>query len=499
MLSAPRDRAASILDRPFALLERLLAHNAAWAAGITLVAALQLALILTHIPWLDETQALLIATEPQRLSDMFAILHYEGHPFLWYLLLRGLASVLPLGWVLKAACLLCAATIQGIILARAPFSRAERLLLSLNEIILFEYGTLSRGLGLGVALVLVAMVLWRTRAVWLAIALLPTCEFLFGVLSLGFIAMLWRERRLWPAGVGLWAVCSIAAAVSIFPAADVQPALVPSSPLAELPGFVDRVGTIALPFKTTFIGIPAWNGTAPFGIGLLLAPLLLIWILRRTEHSPIERRFFLGFFLLCLLLSVSVYPLHFRYVSLVGLLLLALAWRDPGAFRDVWWCRGLIVGAFCGLATSVVAFAEPFDAAPQTAAIINKLDDGRRPLLAYQANPIAPLYALTGKRFVQPEQGCRQGLVLWNHRSPIRKPRQFNRALASWAKVYGQSILVIEEVPRNFSPAVFKPLTRKLRGYDRQTYIIGILGPGEPVRQRIFPACQASPRAKTGA
>jgi hypothetical protein len=490
-----RESSAPDLKQLLTRLSRVFEHDFAWFLAIGLVAALQVSLILTHTPWLDEYQALLIATEPASLSDTISQLHYEGHPFLWYLLLRLLASFIPTAWLLATAGLLCAAVIQGAILARAPFSRFERLLLALNEIFLFEYGTISRGLSIGVALIMLAMVLWETRAVWLAIALLPACEFLFGVLSLGLVALLWRERRLWPYGLALWVVCSIAAAMTIVPASDALPALAVDLPLIELSDFMERVGTNALPFQT-FAGRIAWDGMAPLRSGMLIAPFFLLWALKRTRHSAIQRRFFFGFFLVCLLMSVFVFALHFRYISLLALLLIVLAWRDPPPGKDVWWCCWLVIGALCGLATSAVALSRPFDAAPQMADIIRRIDDGQRPWLAYPASRIPPLHVLTGKRFIQPEQGCSHGFVLWNHQSPIRTSKQFHEALSTWAKVYGQSYLVIEYMPRNISPNVFKPLTPRLKGYDGQNYVIGILGADQPVRRFNWPACQQMPARK---
>lgn len=475
-------------DEFFRWCEGRLQSRAAWVTAVALVLLLQSALILTHQPWLDEYQALLIATEPHSVRELLQQLHYEGHPPLWYLVLRTLGLAFPKAWVLPAASLLCAGAIQISLLGFAPFSRLERLMLALGEIFLVEYGTISRGLALGVALTTLCMVLWNTKAVWLSIALLPLCEFLFGLVSIGLIVLCWRERRLSSRGLILWAVSSAAAALSVVPAADARYALPHYSISTEIRDFVERVGTIAFPLQT-FDGRLAWDGTAPWFSGFLLAPLFLLFAFRRTRHSPAQRIIFVSVFGIICSLSVFVYALHFRYISILALLLVVFAWVDGPRGRDVWWHCWLFLGAVCGLQTSAIALTERFDAAPEVATAIRQLDDGRRPWLAYPASRIAPLYALTGKRFIQPEQGCSHGYVLWNHQSPVTTWNDYNAALAKWGAIYGQSFIVVERMPKNARPNVFKPLTGPFRGYDGQTYIIGMLAPNEPIKRQSFSPC----------
>ena len=487
VFSSVRNSAADASRR----FERLLERPWVWVAAIASVAILQLALIFTHRPWLDEYQALLIAIEPASFRETLAQLHYEGHPPLWYLLLRGLGFVAPAALALPIASVICATVIQGACLLFSPFPRAERLMLALGEIFLFEYGTISRGLALGAALVMLALALWRRRAVWIAIALLPLCEFLFGAFSAVLVVLLWRERRISLWGLGLWAACSIAAALSVIPAADAAPALGLYPFGVEVSDFMERVGTLALPFQT-FRDHLLWDGMAPLLSGVILGPLMLIWAFKRTAHSSVQRRLVVAFFALCLAMSVSVYALHFRYVTLIALMLIAFAWIQPPPAPDRWWRPWLAVSAICGLLTSALALSKPFDAAPEVASVIRKVDDGRRPWLAFPASRIPALHALTGKRFIQPEQACSHGFVRWNHRTPIHTWAQYRHALADWANFYGQSFIVLEYMPRDVPESVFTPLTGRLHGYDGQYYVVGILAPNGPIRDRAFPSCASA-------
>jgi len=144
-------------------------------------------------------------------------------------------------------------------------------------------------------------------------------------------------------------------------------------------------------------------------------------------------------------------------------------------------------------ALGMIPFSTPFDASPDVAAVILKLDDGH-PWLAYPASRIPALHALTGKRFIQPEQGCSHGFVRWNHRSPIHTWAQYRQALAEWARLYGRSFIVLEFMPRDVPASVFRPLTGRLQGYDGQVYIVGILAPHEPTVTRAYPHCASIAR-----
>jgi hypothetical protein len=54
-----------------------------------------MALQIWHIHWFDKWQALLIAVQSPDIAELLENLRYEGHPPLWHLLLRGIASPLP--------------------------------------------------------------------------------------------------------------------------------------------------------------------------------------------------------------------------------------------------------------------------------------------------------------------------------------------------------------------------------------------------------------------
>jgi hypothetical protein len=161
------------VERFLSWAETSLAHRPVWLLAVCGAAVLQLMLILTHRPWDDEWQALLIARQTPTLASMFAQLHYEGHPQLWYLLLREVGTLVSPRWILPTINITFAGIVYWAILTRSPFRRVERLLLLLSEILLFEMLSVSRSLSLGVALIFVTLALWKWRSAWLALALLP--------------------------------------------------------------------------------------------------------------------------------------------------------------------------------------------------------------------------------------------------------------------------------------------------------------------------------------
>ena len=53
----------------------------------TLFFLIGLPAILNHAMWRDELNVWLIVRDSQSLSELFHNIHYEGHPFVWYICL----------------------------------------------------------------------------------------------------------------------------------------------------------------------------------------------------------------------------------------------------------------------------------------------------------------------------------------------------------------------------------------------------------------------------
>src|SRR6516165_10644318 len=86
---------------------------AAWAA-IVAVGELH------HVFWRDEVRALSLAQSAHSLLSIPATIQGEGHPALWYILLRGFYDILGTQMVLPLVSILVAAAAVIIFLWRAP-------------------------------------------------------------------------------------------------------------------------------------------------------------------------------------------------------------------------------------------------------------------------------------------------------------------------------------------------------------------------------------------
>lgn len=105
-----------------------------------------------HEMWRDEGQAWLLARD-SGLGDLVRALRYEGHPALWFLILWIPAHLLDapftvLPWISAAI----AGGSAYVFVAHAPFPRWVRTGAVLGYFSLYEYGVISRGYGLGIAL-----------------------------------------------------------------------------------------------------------------------------------------------------------------------------------------------------------------------------------------------------------------------------------------------------------------------------------------------------------
>ncbi len=114
---------------------------AAWAA-IVLCAAWN------HAVWRDEVRALSLTLSGKSVFLMLKGLRGEGHPAIWYLLLRGVHAVFPRPQVLKIAAVPVAAAAALSFLLRSPFSWPMKALVLAGNSFLFEYSVVARNYGI---------------------------------------------------------------------------------------------------------------------------------------------------------------------------------------------------------------------------------------------------------------------------------------------------------------------------------------------------------------
>ncbi|WP_050630289.1 hypothetical protein [Bradyrhizobium viridifuturi] len=101
-----------------------------------------------HVMWRDEVRALTIALNGDDLIAMLKGLHGEGHPALWYLLLRGAHAMFGRVEVLPGVAFVVGLLTVALLIFRSPFPRPLVLLLVTSHALLFEYVVMARNYGI---------------------------------------------------------------------------------------------------------------------------------------------------------------------------------------------------------------------------------------------------------------------------------------------------------------------------------------------------------------
>ncbi|MEL6707574.1 MAG: hypothetical protein AAFP79_04775 [Pseudomonadota bacterium] len=473
-----------------------------WAFLVAIIVTLQLALIWSHQAWADEFQALLLATKASTQNELLAWLRYEGHPPAWYWFLRGLATALPVAIVLPAAATVCALVVHAVILFAAPFTRAERLLLASSQYVLFEFLTISRGTSLGVALILLALVAWRSRWLWLLMATLPLVDFMFGVVSGVFLILKWREGELWWPGVGVWLGGSALAGWTVLPAPDMVSAFdaMRGSQGAELlmeslNGWFLRMGSLPLPFQGGIA--PQWNTPVnPISSFAWIAMVWLCWHL--TQGFAWHRLMIFGFFGFTLAFTLVVYPIGLRHVMLGALLLFALVWLQRSSGRpcvtetSTTWKVWLIALAISGLATGAISTNRGFDAGAQVVSEIESRGLDNKRWIALPEWRVPAVSARSDIAFERLGENCRFTFVRWDHSYDALES---NEALAAALKAdiaaNGRGYLLSDMEFIGFDPDLLSPLATVAAGYDGIPYNLYVIGRNSTEKPRTVPWCHS--------
>ena len=297
---------------------------------------LQLWLIATHVAWRDELQAVLIAQHSVSVPDLFARLHYEGHPALYYLLLRPLAALGDPLASLKLVQAAAALATMAIVWLRAPFGPWLRLTVLAGYLMLFEWGTIARSYEIGVLLFFAFLALRRHFAAWVCIALMANVSAHFAMLAAACVAVLVIvEGQRSVAGVAVALLGSAAALATALPAPDVAAAV----PLVEMVAgrfliALAHVGEVLVPVDPSAMP-PGRKGFAPpAGAFLGLVVVTAVYVAARR----VPRLAAIGAALACAVVAMGtfVYPVWLRHTGVLFLFLIAAEWiaADRGAARQ---------------------------------------------------------------------------------------------------------------------------------------------------------------------
>lgn len=176
-----------------------------------------------HEVWRDEVRALSIALEPGWFWELPAILKNEGHPILWYLILRAGFSVMHSPAILKAASICIALGAVIVFFRYAPFPAWQKTLFLWGVFPSYYYSVVARNYGISMFLLFLFSAVYKRRT---ESPLLVACILLFlantnvhscvlaGIL---FIVWFWDQLAIggtfWSTRRGVVFLCAVALVV----------------------------------------------------------------------------------------------------------------------------------------------------------------------------------------------------------------------------------------------------------------------------------------------
>lgn len=294
-------------------------------------------LLSVHTFWRDEVRAFSFALSGTTISGMLRNTHGEGHPALWYLILRIGHDLFPCREVLPVAGAVIGIAAAAVVAAFAPFRTAIVGLILFSFYGAFEYVVVARNYGMAMLVMFVLAALYpRVRnSLWLGVLLailcntnVPSCLLAAMFLLFRFIEMLTEEKRLtrrdWTIFAGN-ALLSLVGALLCF--------------TMIYPTFNDAAVSANYGFSIGRIlsGLAdASSGFTNIGMGVILLALSCLGLIR----SPAAMGAALAGLISLKLFFYLVYPSSYRHEALFITFLVALYWMVADGAGGLWrWSR----------------------------------------------------------------------------------------------------------------------------------------------------------------
>ena len=120
-----------------------------------------------HVFWRDEVRALNIAKAAENLLQLPKLLENEGHPFLWYFILKITYAFTHSNYVLPVLAALFATINVFFLLFKSPFHWSLVAIFIFGQYGLYEYGIIARNYGITLTLFFSFAILYRQkRIIW---------------------------------------------------------------------------------------------------------------------------------------------------------------------------------------------------------------------------------------------------------------------------------------------------------------------------------------------
>lgn len=168
--------------------DRRLPIVVAWLAVVCVLAR-------QHVFWRDEVRALSLALQGDDVFAMLGALRGEGHPALWYLLLRGAHALFDTPLILPAVALLVALAAMLVLAWRSPFAAPLLVLVMFSRFGVYEYSVMARNYGITMLLLFVFAAVYaryRERSLVLGalLFLLANCS-VHSLILAGALGLFW--------------------------------------------------------------------------------------------------------------------------------------------------------------------------------------------------------------------------------------------------------------------------------------------------------------------
>ena len=111
----------------------------------------------------DEVRPLSLARRADSLVDLYRLTQYDGHPFLWFLLLDVGTAIVDTSLVLPILSIALAFAAVAIFTLTAPFALWIKILVIFGALPLYEYSVMARNYGISMLLIFLVAMAYRRR------------------------------------------------------------------------------------------------------------------------------------------------------------------------------------------------------------------------------------------------------------------------------------------------------------------------------------------------
>ena len=302
----------------------------------------------THLVWRDEVRALSKALQGDSVFGMLKELRGEGHPAVWYLLLRAAHTLVPRPEVLLVVSIVVAAAAMLILVLRAPFSLPLLALILISRFSIYEYSVVARNYGISMLLLFLFAVFYERHRdkdclPGVLLFLLANCN-VHSVLLVGGLLLFWfvdilcgeaankpRNIRMFLYNAALAAIGIVTCFITVFPTVHDSIVIDPKSVTFET-----LIQGMLLPWlQLDFWGLPGAEKLArltQLGKPLTMVNFLILFgstlgLIRRTGAFLAALTTLVGLSLL----FVVIAPGFYRHLALWFVFLICMYWlAAPG-------------------------------------------------------------------------------------------------------------------------------------------------------------------------